>query len=93
MIKKIAKKATKILAMLVVVVIILALGIIVAEPLLYNDFYSRDSQKDFETPGANDGLVQQGFCYAGNSASGSGSSRTGRSNVPVCTPCTTHRWS
>lgn len=66
MIKKIAKKATKILAMLVVVVIILALGIIVAEPLLYNDFYSRDSQKEFETPGANDGLVQQGFCYAGD---------------------------
>ena len=66
MIKKIIKKATRIVAMLVVVVIILALGIIIAEPLIYNDFYSRDSQKEFKTPGANDGLVQQGFCYAGN---------------------------
>ena len=45
MIKKIIKKATRIVAMLVVVVIILALGIIIAEPLIYNDFYSRDSQK------------------------------------------------
>ena len=37
MIKKIIKKATRIVAMLVVVVIILALGIIIAEPLIYKD--------------------------------------------------------
>ena len=66
MIKHIVKKTTKVLAIIIVVAIILALGIIVAEPFIYNDFYSRDSQKEFDTPGAQDGLVQQGFCYAGN---------------------------
>ena len=62
MIKRLVKKATKVLATFVVVVIILALGIIVAEPLLYHDFFGKDSQKEFSTPGISDDFIQQGIC-------------------------------
>ena len=62
MFKKLVKKATKVLSIFIVVVIILALGIIVAEPFLYNDFFGKDSQKEFETPGISDDFIQQGIC-------------------------------
>ena len=61
---KFITKATKILAITVVVVIIVALGIIVAEPFLYNSFFGKDSKKEFATPGISDNFVQQGFCVA-----------------------------
>ena len=62
MLKNFVKKTAKVLSTIVAVVIILALGIIVAEPLLYNDFFGKDSQKEFETPGINDDFIQQGIC-------------------------------
>jgi len=66
MIKKLVKIAIKTFAIIIVVAIVAVLGFMLAEPLVYNDFYSRDSQKEFATPGAGDDFIQQGFCYAGN---------------------------
>ncbi len=66
MIKKLVKIAIKTFAIIIVVAIVAVLGFMLAEPLVYNDFYSRDSQKEFATPGAGDDFVQQGFCYAGD---------------------------
>ena len=62
MIKKLIKIAIKTLAIIVVVAIVAVIGFMLAEPLVYNDFYSRDSQKEFATPGAGDDFIQQGFC-------------------------------
>ena len=62
MIKKLIKIAIKTLAIIVVVAIVGVIGFMLAEPLVYNDFYSRDSQKEFATPGAGDDFIQQGFC-------------------------------
>ncbi len=61
---KFITKATKILAITIVVVIIVALGIIITEPFLYHDFFGKDSKKEFETPGISDDFIQQGFCVA-----------------------------
>lgn len=61
---KFITKATKILAITMVVVIIVALGIIITEPFLYHDFFGKNSQKEFATPGISDDFVQQGFCVA-----------------------------
>ncbi|MBE5749174.1 MAG: hypothetical protein E7344_06080 [Clostridiales bacterium] len=66
MIKKLVKIAIKTFAIIIVVAIVAVLGFMLAEPLIYNDFYSRGSQKEFATPGAGDDFIQQGFCYAGN---------------------------
>jgi len=66
MIKKIAKTAAKILLIIVIVAIVGVAGFIVAEPVIYSDFYGRNSQLEFDTPGASDGFIQQGFCSAGD---------------------------
>ena len=65
MIKKLIKIAIKTMAIIVVVAIVAVIGFMLAEPLIYNDFYGKDSQKEFATPGISDDFIQQGFCVAG----------------------------
>ena len=73
MLKKLVKIAIKTLAILVVVVIVGVLGIMVAEQIIYHDYFGNDSQKEFDTPGMNDGFIQQGvWAVLGNTFLSSG---------------------